>query len=1072
MKTGPRFPHLVIRASAGTGKTHQLAVRFISLLADGARPEEILATTFTRKAAGEILDRVLFWLARAAADDGERKRLATEIGERSLSRERCRELLSATLRRLHCLRIGTLDSYFIQVASMFGQELGLPPGWSICDEHVDAVLREQAIELVLAHGRLSDLLTLVHSLTKGAAARSVSQLVQGTVGSLLELYRETSPAAWEQIAVSAGLPEVELAQTLDAIASFSLPAGQLCQARDKDVEKARRADWENFIKNGFASKILAGDCSYNRKPLPPELVSLYQLLLRQAEAYLVGQLAHQTRATQQLLERFVEHYRALQLEERVLRFGDVTFQLAAAANVATPERLAFRLDGGIRHILLDEFQDTAPSQWRVIRPLATSIVSPSKSGEGSRAARPDAGSFFCVGDVKQAIYGWRGGVAEIFDALGQELTGLTESKLATSRRSAQVVIDAINAVFQNLTRHPDLDKLAEPVAHWQQAFPKHSTARGELAGHVTLVTAPAAEDKDSQADLVFRYAAKRIEALVEAAPQATFGVLVRTNAAVARLIYLLKELGVAASEEGGNPLIDSPAVELILSLLKLADHPGDLVARFHLANSPLSGPLQLADYEDDAASDRISRQMRRQLLDCGYGATIFAWAQRLAPSCDPRDLSRLQQLVELAYEYQQASTLRADDFIRLVEQKRIADPSSSAVRVMTIHQAKGLQFDVVFLPELSVKLVGQSEIVVAGRPTPTEPVHAVCRLANEHVRQFLSPPLQKLFEDDMRREVTEALCLLYVGMTRAVHALHMIIPPAKSNERKLPKTYAGLLRAALAPDKPATGGQTLYEHGDAKWFRSKVAGTLRVPLPTDGTRSAPTTILLAPTSAQRQRGLERTSPSKLEGGARLKASCALAPRAGEATRVGTLLHAWLQRVEWLEDGTPDDAALRQIAQSVRSEIGDVSGQLDRLISLFRKQLAAKSVAAVLSRDFYAAPANLGLDLLASRWSASRVELQVHREHPFAIRHGDNLLAGNIDRLVVIRNGGRAIAADILDFKTDDISPHDATAIADKVAFYRPQAEAYRLAAARWLNLDRRRLAARLVFLSAGAVQAV
>jgi ATP-dependent exoDNAse (exonuclease V) beta subunit len=157
---------------------------------------------------------------------------------------------------------------------------------------------------------------------------------------------------------------------------------------------------------------------------------------------------------------------------------------------------------------------------------------------------------------------------------------------------------------------------------------------------------------------------------------------------------------------------------------------------------------------------------------------------------------------------------------------------------------------------------------------------------------------------------------------------------------------------------------------------------------------------------------------------------------------------------------------------LRSQIGDVSGQLDRLIAKFRKQLAVKSVAAVLSRDFYAAPANLGLALLASKWSASRVELQVHREHPFAIRHGDNLLAGNIDRLVVIRSGSRIIAADILDFKTDDMSPHDATAIADKVAFYRPQAEAYRLAAARWLNLDRQRIAARLVFLSAGAVQAV
>src|SRR5947209_3918575 len=181
MSAKKAFSHVVIRASAGTGKTYQLAVRFIGLLAAGARPDEILATTFTRKAAGEILDRVLFWLANAAADEAERAKLAKEIGDKSLTREKCRELLVATVRRLHALRVGTLDSYFLQMAMSFGQELGLPPGWSICDEQIDALLRDESIELLLSRGKLADLLTLVHSLTKGAAARSVSRLVRDTV---------------------------------------------------------------------------------------------------------------------------------------------------------------------------------------------------------------------------------------------------------------------------------------------------------------------------------------------------------------------------------------------------------------------------------------------------------------------------------------------------------------------------------------------------------------------------------------------------------------------------------------------------------------------------------------------------------------------------------------------------------------------------------------------------------------------------------------------------------------------------------------------------------------------------
>src|SRR5688572_10523294 len=134
MRSRDRFPHLVIRASAGTGKTHQLALRYIALLAAGARPDEVLATTFTRKAAGEILDRVLYRLAQAAGDERSARELAEQTKDASLTPERCRELLVATIRSLHCLRIGTLDSFFLQVAGSFSHELGLPAGWSIGDE--------------------------------------------------------------------------------------------------------------------------------------------------------------------------------------------------------------------------------------------------------------------------------------------------------------------------------------------------------------------------------------------------------------------------------------------------------------------------------------------------------------------------------------------------------------------------------------------------------------------------------------------------------------------------------------------------------------------------------------------------------------------------------------------------------------------------------------------------------------------------------------------------------------------------------------------------------------------------
>src|SRR5206468_2979789 len=219
--------------------------------------------------------------------------------------------------------------------------------------------------------------------------------------------------------------------------------------------------------------------------------------------------------------------------------------------------------------------------------------------------------------------------------------------------------------------------------------------------------------------------------------------------------------------------------------------------------------------------------VRRERLDGGYGPTVFKYARLLAPHCDERDRSRLQQLVELAYEYQPTSTMRTSDFLRLVATRRIADPQAADVRVMTIHQAKGLQFDAVFLPELEARLVGQPDRFVAGRPGPTEPVNVVCRLADKTVRQFFPKELQKLFEDDTCLEVSESLCVLYVAMTRAVHALHMIIAPPKPNEKSLPKTFAGLLRTTLAPDVKPEPGVTLYEHGDPNW--SSASGRRKPP---------------------------------------------------------------------------------------------------------------------------------------------------------------------------------------------------------------------------------------------------
>ena len=120
--------HLVIRASAGSGKTFQLTNRYLRRLMEQTPADEILAATFTRKAAGEILERVLLRLAKAARCDADGVELAKAIGAGEFTSSDFRTVLADLLSDLHRLRVGTLDSFFARLATNFTLELGLPPG--------------------------------------------------------------------------------------------------------------------------------------------------------------------------------------------------------------------------------------------------------------------------------------------------------------------------------------------------------------------------------------------------------------------------------------------------------------------------------------------------------------------------------------------------------------------------------------------------------------------------------------------------------------------------------------------------------------------------------------------------------------------------------------------------------------------------------------------------------------------------------------------------------------------------------------------------------------------------------
>jgi len=1050
-----RLKHVLISASAGTGKTFQLTNRYISLLHRGVGPDQILATTFTRKAAGEILDRVIQQLAKAACDDGVRQDLARWIGVEGLTARCCHELLRQMLRHLHRVRISTLDSFFAQLAGSFSLELGVPPGWRIVEESYERSLRDDAIARTLQRHSYQEVQRILNLMAKGESQQSVSGLVRQTVEKLYNLYMETEAAAWQRIAGPEPLDDAQLAGLIEQLRAVPDPPAdkKFCTARDADAEAAEKGNWELFISRGIAAKVLEGESKFSRTTLDDGLVSLYRQLLQQASSVLVQQLAWQTAATYELLDKFHAEYRQLKQQTGALRFDDITRALGHGERLGDIDQQHYRLDTPVAHLLLDEFQDTSLMQWQVLQPLANRLTSDSGT---------DVCSFLCVGDTKQAIYAWRGGKSEIFDGLPTELANLTDERLCESYRSAQPVIDAVNRICSSMLEHDNLEHYADHVAAWCQRFPKHSTARGDLSGYVRLLAAREAEEDEDPDDAKFAFTAEQVQELASQAPGCSIGVLTRRNEVVKRMINELRQRGAAASEEGGNPLTDSLAGQVILSLLRMADHPGDLIARFHVAQSPLAQHINFVDHTDTAGALAVAGQVREQLLHAGYGAAIEHWAELLAPRCDARDAGRLQQFVDLAYAYEPLATLRTADFQRHVEMKRVVDPTSADVRVMTVHQAKGLQFDIVVLPDLDGPFPGQPDAFVTGQPSPTAPIDRVCMYRNQSIQLLLPDELQQLFAKNRQQAVEEALCVLYVALTRAVHCLYMIVKPSP-NEKNLPKTCAGLLRGALTQRQPLAGEQIAYEDGDAQWYK-------RLPSPaivtSDAVQSdADRPVLLAP--MQTDSRLDFVSPSQLEGGAVVSAASVLNLGGSRAKARGTLIHALFEQIDWLDDGPPAESELRRVAQSVNTTGLEVDEQLDA----FRRMLDVRDVQSALLREYYQSPHDQALlEALAAAGVSGPLRPEVHNERRFAVLDDGHILSGSIDRLVLLYDGDRLVAADVVDYKTDAIEPRDQARLVQQIEFYRPQLQAYCRAVSTMYRLPPRHICAQLLFVSAGAAR--
>lgn len=988
--------HEMILASAGAGKTYALTRRFVRLLAAGAEPERIVALTFTRKAAGEFFDQILQQLATAAVDPAQARKLAREIDAPQLGPAGFLRLLRRMVEAMPRLTLGTLDGFFARVVRNFPFELGLDGPFQIMEEaparwERRRVLRQMFSAASRPDAEQREFIEAFKRATFGLEEKQLARVLDGFLSAHAETFLAApAPEQWGDPGRiwPAGSP------WLAAVPGRAAAADALRRAFEAETLKEKQrlritdflaglAEWqpgaplpdavEYLVKNAFAAWPALTEITLERtkvKLSPASRDALRAVVAGIAGAELTRRL-EMTRGLYAVLRSYERNYHELVRRSGRLTFADVLRLLVPAAGApilssgnedddAGAARLAidWRLDGRYDHWLLDEFQDTSFAQWSVLRNLIDEAV---QDPEGRR-------SFFYVGDIKQSIFSWRGGEPRLFREIfshynAMQPGAIAEGRLDASWRSGPAVIAMVNEVFG----HDEALQHAVPAAaatRWSGEWREHATARPALDGWAELRWAPDEEGRFAETLRLLR----DIDPLARGLEAA---VLVRTNATAAALAeYLRREGGLAAVAESDRPVAtDNPLTVALLALLRAAAHPGDTLAQEHLNMTPLGGCL--ADLGLSSA-DALCSHVLAEIHADGFAGTLERWLRRLAPALagDAFSHERGRMLVAAAAEFDEQGNREVAAFLEFAEGYTLRETETAGtVRVMTVHKAKGLGFDVVILPDLEGRTLAGRRAGLAVHKLEDRSIDWVVQLPG---RMFVEqePVLAAQLEAEEADGAYENLCLLYVAMTRAKRAMYVITEPVDP--------------AATSANFPRLLARSLGEgwsEGRSDWFAaiSPAKITTRTP--------AIPPIAPSDVSPSRTLRLPALTPSGADGG-ELAGTVLFNLERGTATDFGHAVHRLFAQVEW-----PGAAEVGEFATAWAGQ----GSAVEEVLACLRAPLLA---------GFWARPAATEL------W----------RERSFEAVVEGAWVTGVFDRVVVERDSsGRAVRARVIDFKTDRIA---------------------------------------------------
>ncbi len=851
--------HVVVQACAGAGKTWMLVSRMVRAMLSGAQPHEILAITFTKKAAAEMRQRLQEWLQDfSKMNDDE---LLHELLIRGISRENAvlpaqnlRSLLSnlyrQTLLNPRTVQIRTFHSWFAQLLRgaplSVLDALGLPSPYELLEDD------ERAIELVWP--RFYELLQ------RDAALHAVYRAAVADVGRVsLEtaLTHGIKKRVEFELADKAGVVGSSIAPfgtSFPDMAHLDEPLDKLMEQQAALLQAAKLlavAPQKSFAAKGEALIAALADkrwrdvpwCLLTKEGEPRKLSDKIDGIahIRAMQELCVGVGAaqqhhaawlHQSRMAQ-LMRSLSVCFAELKRQRGWVDMGDLE---SAALHLLQDEQISGwvqqRLDAQVRHVMMDEFQDTNPLQWQALQSWLSGYA-----GAGSNTP-----SVFIVGDAKQSIYRFRRAEPQVFEAALRFVCDGLQGSLLTcdhTRRNAMAVIGVVNAVMSQAAEEAEYPFRSHTTGKNTQGSvlrlplaPRPLRASGEQALRWRDTLAEPRDEPDEKAvDAECALAARWVAGqIARGALPSSFMILARKRDRLSRMRDALRMVSVPSHITEKGALYEQPEVQDVVALLDALISPSNDLALAQALKSPMFGwsdaqMMALAGAAHAATSaqswfdvllnqEHTTQHLCRQDADFLKNTALNLlqcqqWLAQLPPhdalnaiyekldvqarfgAAVPAPLrqrvrSSLQALLAAALQASAGRFLTPHAWVRQLKSAHLKTPQAAglqAVRLMTVHGAKGLEADTVLLLDCNTAPRKQStlDVLVDWPGSQAAPTTFAFLRSETHAPLSLAAALHK---EQAQRE-REEINALYVAMTRARQQLvisgHEVARPATAN---------------------------------------------------------------------------------------------------------------------------------------------------------------------------------------------------------------------------------------------------------------------------------------------------